>query len=252
MTPKRVAENILYPVAALGAVFGIWAAVSAAKNNPVILPPLGEIFAELGRLLGDADSWKAAGMTLLRILGSFALSFTAAALLAAAGVAVKPLHKFLSPIVTVLQAAPTMAVILLAVIWLDGSEVPLLIGFLICFPLLYSSIRSAIEHVDKDLLQAAELYRVSWKDKMTHIYAPEMFPLVADGARSTVSLAVKVVIAAEVLAQTKTSIGLEMQFASILFNVSTLLAWTILAIALSFLLEGAAAGIKKLWEVRRG
>lgn len=252
MTRKRAFVNIFYPIAALGVVLGIWAAVSASADNPIILPGLGEIFAELGRLLGNAASWKAAGMTLLRILGSFALSFAAAALLAAVGVAVKPLHGFLSPIVTVLQAAPTMAVILLAVIWLDGSEVPLLIGFLICFPLLYTSIRSAIENVDGDILQMAELYRVRWRDKIARIYVPMMFSLVADGARGTVSLAVKVVIAAEVLAQTKTSIGLEMQFASILFNVSTLLAWTILAIALSFLLEGAAAGIKKLWEARRG
>jgi ABC-type nitrate/sulfonate/bicarbonate transport system permease component len=60
-----------------------------------------------------------------------------------------------------------------------------------------------------------------------------------------------VVIAAEVLTYAKGSIGLEMQKANQAFEVAILLAWTILAIVLSFGFEGIVIGIKKLWGLRK-
>ena len=234
---KRILANILYPTAALAAVLAVWAIVSAAKDIPILIPQLDRIFAEL--------------LTAGRVLGSFLLSFAFAAVLAAVGTFFRPLHRFLSPIVTVLQSAPTMAVILLAVVWLDNSEVPLLIGFLICFPLLYNACRSAIDGVDPELVEMAKLYKLRPADKLTGVYIPSVLPAVADGARSAVSLCVKVVIAAEVLAQTKGSIGVEMQAASVMFEIARLMAWTVVAIVMSFVFEGVVLGLKKLWEGRR-
>lgn len=248
---KQVLADILYPVAALAVVLAVWAAVSVAKDIPILIPQLDEIFASLGDVLSSSHSWRAIGLTAGRVAGSFALSFVFAAVLAAAGTFAKPLHRFLSPIVTVLQSAPTMAVILLAVAWLDNSEVPLLVGFLICFPLLYNTCRSAVESVDKDVLEMANLYGIRPVDKLTGIYIPAVTPVVLDGAYSAVSLSVKVVIAAEVLAQTVGSIGVEMQKESVMFEIANLLAWTIVAIVMSFVFEAVVGGLKKLWERRR-
>ena len=113
-----------------------------------------------------------------------------------------------------------MAVILLAVVWLDNSEVPLLVGFLICFPLLYNTCHTALESVDGELLEMADVYHMRPVDKLTGIYLPAVFPVVTEGAKSAVSLTVKVVIAAEVLAQTRVSIGLLMQQDSVMFEIA--------------------------------
>lgn len=82
---KRTLANILYPVAALAAVLAVWAAVSAAKDIPILIPQLDEIFGALGDVLGSADMWRAIGLTAGRVAGSFLLSFAFAAVLAAAG-----------------------------------------------------------------------------------------------------------------------------------------------------------------------
>lgn len=245
------AANVLYPVCALGVVLAVWAAVSAAKDIPLLIPQLDEIFAELGHVLGGSETWRAIGLTAGRVAGSFLLSFVFAAALSALGAVFKPLHRFLSPVVTVLQAAPTMAVILIVAVWLDRGEVPLLIGFLICFPLLYNAMHSAIAGVDVGLVEMARVYRIRPLDRLTGLYLPSVLPAVADGCRSAVSLCVKVVIAAEVLAQTAGSIGIEMQRASVVFEIARLMAWTLVAIVMSFLFEGIVAGLKKLWEGRR-
>ena len=247
----RALGNVLYPVAALGVVLAVWAVVSAAKDNPILIPQVDEISRALGDVLGRGETWRAIGLTAGRVTGSFLLSFAFAAALAAAGAFLPAMHRVLSPIVTVLQAAPTMAVILLAVAWLDNSEVPLLIGFLICFPLLYNSMHSAIANVDPELLEMAQVYKIRLRDRLTGIYIPSVLPAVADGCRSAASLCVKVVIAAEVLAQTIGSIGVEMQRASVIFEIAQLMAWTVVAIVMSFLFEGVVALLKKLWEGRR-
>ena len=243
--------NVFYPVAALGVVLAVWAVVSAAKDLPLLVPGLDEIFTELGRVLSRGETWRAIGLTAGRVAGSFALSFLFAAVLAALGTVFKPLHRFLSPIVTVLQAAPTMAVILVVAVWLERGEVPLLIGFLICFPLLYNAMHTAIAGVDAELLQMAEVYRIRPSDRLTGIYLPSVLPAVFDGGRSAVSLCVKVVIAAEVLAQTAGSIGIEMQRASVVYEMARLMAWTLIAIVMSFAFEGVVVALKKLWERRR-
>ena len=248
---KTVISNVLYPVAALAAVIAVWAIVAAAEDMPLLFPSLGEIFRSFGELLGDGKSWLVAVSTLGRVLAAFALSTAFAIVLSAAGAFFPPLHRFLRPVVTVLQSTPTMAVIYLAIAWLTNAEVPLLVGFLICFPLMYNTCRTAIDGVDGELLEMAKVYKMRPVDRLTGIYIPAAFPIVADGARSAVSLCVKVIIAAEVLAQTKQSIGLEMNKLGSLFEVADLMGWTVVAIVLSFLLEGLVALVKKLWEVRR-
>lgn len=248
---KNILADIFYPVAALAVVLAVWAAVSAAKDIPLLIPQLDEIFVSLGDVLSRSDTWRAIGFTAGRVAGSFALSFVFAAVLAAAGTFVKPLHKFLAPVVTVLQSAPTMAVILIAVAWLDSAEVPILVGFLICFPLMYNTCHTAIEGVDKDVIEMAKIYGIRPADKLTGIYIPAVTPVVLDGARSAVSLCVKVVIAAEVLAQTAGSIGIEMQKESVMFEIANLMAWTVVAIVMSFVFEGAVSALKKLWKESR-
>ena len=248
---KKVIANILYPVAAFAAVLGMWAIVAAVKALPLGFPSVGEIFRALGQLLGSGAKWLAIGNTLGRIIAAFLLSAAFGVALAVLGQAWLPVRKFMRPVVTVLQSAPTMAVILLAVVWLDDSEVPLLVGFLVCFPLLYNTCCDALDSVDGELLEMAKVYGVRKRDRLTGIYIPTMFPVFVDGSRSAVSLCVKVVIAAEVLAQTTRSIGVEMQRESVMFEIADLLAWTVVAIVLSFLMEGLVTLVGTLWEKRR-
>ncbi|MDR3216719.1 MAG: ATP-binding cassette domain-containing protein [Clostridiaceae bacterium] len=244
-------NNILFPLAAFGVITAVWAIASVAVDKPIIFPQADAIFREFFKLLADGAFYKAVSGTLGRALLSYVLSFAVALLFAAAGTAFKPVHKILNPLVTVLRAAPTMAIILLAVLWLDYSQSPVLIGFLISFPLLYSAIYSALSATDKDLLSMASAFKMRKIDIFTGIYMPSVTPAVFDAVKSTVSLNVKVVIAAEVIALTRGGMGLEMYKNNLLFDIPRLLAWTVAAIALSFLLEIAVTSLKKILLSRK-
>lgn len=249
---KSLILNIIYPLLALAIVLTVWAVAAEVADKPLLLPSIEVVFGKLGNLLAQSIFWQSVGTTLLRSLETFLLAFVFAVVLATLGTFWSPLHRVLSPIITVLRAAPTMAVILLSTLWLEYDESPILIGFLIAFPLLYSAVYSALQSVDKRLLEMAEVYKVSSFNKVRSIYLPSVLPAVLDSLKSTISLTLKVVIAAEVIAQTKSSIGIEMMKSNLVFDIDVLIAWTITAIVLSFLLELLMNGLKKLAGVKYG
>ena len=249
---KRVLSNIFSPILALGIVLSVWAIIAEAENKPLVLPQLNVIFDELGVLLAQASTYIAIGNTLLNTMEAFAVSVLLAIFLSILGVVFPPLHRILSPINTMLKATPTMAIILLSILWLDTEKCPPFIGFLIAFPLLYSLFRQSLLAVDKNLLEMAKVYKVSIFDRIKSIYIPSVLPNMIGSMQSVISLTIKVVIAGEILAYVNNTIGFEMQMANSLVETATLIAWTIAAIILSFLLELFFGLIKKTAEVKYG
>ncbi len=248
---KKIIENVAYPLLSILLVVGIWWIVSAVKDKPLVLPTPDKVVVEFFNLFAGANFWKSVGLTLLRTVICFAISFVLAFAMAVLGGLWTPIHKVMSPIVSILRSAPTLAIILVMMLWVDGQTAPVFVGFLIAFPILYQGIYTAIVGVDKDLVEMAKFYKVKPADIIFGLYAPEIAPQTFDVSKTTISLTLKVVIAAEVLTYAKGSIGLEMQRANQAFEVAILLAWTILAIVLSFAFEGIVIGIKRLWGLRK-
>ncbi len=250
---KTLVNNLLYPLIAFGIVMAVWAIVSAVSDNPIAYPMPDVVLRRFFTLCTTNNFWQSVGWTLLRTIGCFALSFVLAILFGALGGLFEPLHKILSPIVTFLRAAPTVAVIFIMYAFVAQKDVmSILVGFLIAFPILYSAFYSAISGVDKDLLEMASVYKVKPFDRVRFIYLPSIAQTLFDTSKSTLSLTLKVVVAAEILTSISLSIGGKIQVAYATFaDVDLLLAWTLVAIVFSFVLEGVVAILKKLWEVRR-
>lgn len=248
---KAAAENIFYPLLSFAIMLAIWAIASKIKGNEFVLPMPDVVLGRFFKLGSSAGFWASVGATLLRTLICFVISFLLALCAAAIGGIFTPFHKVMSPIVTVLRAAPTVAVILIMYAFLRSDTMAVVVGFLIAFPILYSSFYTAISGVDRDLLEMAKVYKVRTVDRILQIYLPSIANTLFDAGKSTLSLALKVVVAAEILTNVTVSIGGSVQVAYASFEVDYLLAWTLVAIVFSFVLEGAVALLKKLWEVTR-
>ncbi len=245
---KKIAENVLYPLIACGLILGIWAIVGKVKNNPFVLPMPSVVLEKFFTLGSSQGFWESVGWTILRTIESFALSFAFALLLAALGGIFRPLHKVVSPIVAFLRSAPTVAVILVLYAVMSNKAMSVVVGFLIAFPVMYSAFYTAITGVDKDLIEMADLYGVRTVDKVKSIYLPCIATVLFDTSKSTISLTLKVVVAAEILCSVANTIGDKIQTAYATFDVAYLLAWTLVAITFSFVLEGVVAIMKAIWE----
>ena len=250
---KNVVLNIVYPLLALAIVLAVWAIAAKIKHNSFVLPMPSAVIERFFRLGGEGEFWQSVGWSLLRTLGCFAISFVLALLLASLAGLFNPLHRVISPIVSFLRAAPTVAVILIlyALMGRDKDALSMAVGFLIAFPIMYSAFHSAIVGVDKDLLKMAKLYKVRAVDKVLFIYLPSIANCLFDTSKSTLSLTLKVVVASEIITNISLGIGGKIQFANSTYEISYLLAWTLVAIVFSFVLEAVVAILKKAWEVLR-
>ena len=238
-------KNLFFPLAAFALILAVWAIAAAAADLPLILPAPKETFVSFWGILGNAGYWQAVGLTLFRALRSFLYAVALGAVLAVIAAFSEVTEKLLDPIVSVLRSVPTMSIILIAILWLGSKIAPVLIAFLITFPLLYQGFLDALKSVDRGILEMADVYHVSRKDKILRIYLPAVSEGALSVMKSTVSLSLKIIIASEVMAQTRQSIGLYMQRAMVTFETAELIAWTVIAVVFSYLLELIVGMIKK-------
>ncbi len=250
MTKKGVVKNIIIPLVAMGLLLLFWYVISIAVNSPLLLPNPEDTFVKLGELLGKIVFWQTVGNTLFRAIRSFLYAALTAVPFAVLARLVPVADRFLDPIISVLRSIPTMAIILITIIWLDSKSAPVFIAYLITFPMLYSSFLTAMKNVDYRLIEMAKVYKVPFIKRLVKLYIPSVTPDYLMAMKSSVSLSLKVTIAAEVLAQTRVSIGSYMQGNMSNFDMAGLFAWTIVAIVFSYLLELAIAFIRHL-VVRR-
>lgn len=148
-----------------------------------------------------------------------------------------------SPFITLIKAIPTMAIILLAIIWLKSNAAPVLVVFLISFPVLYWSWKTGMEETDRKFLEMAAVFRVSFSRRLWEIYLPTTRPYVWAGVSSALGLGFKVCIGAEVLCQPRYGIGSAFQIEKANLNTAGVFAWAIICVALVGILDLA---VKKL------
>ncbi len=247
MRRERVykALNIVLPIAMLLLIIVVYAIVSKAVGIDMLVPSVPSMLKEFFSLFGQKSFYVAVAWTLLRAFVAYASAFLLAGVLSWLTYVFKPLRSALSPIVLIVRIMPTMSLILLALIWFDSFEATVLVAFSVVFPMLYTSFSDALEGVDKDLIEMARVYKVDRKTCIFKLYLPEIAPNVFTGIKSSIGLNLKLIIAAEVLAQTAKSIGIEMQFAKLYVDTAKLLAWTAVAIILGAIFEGIVRLIEK-------
>ena len=234
------------PFIALAIVLAIWAIVAASINSQIIFPSLQSTIEAFFELLTQKSFYTSLGNTLGRVLLSFVISFAFALVFAILSSLLKDVGKVVSILTSIMRTIPTMSIILLALIWLSTLNAPMLVAILVIFPLQYAGLLNAIVNVDPRLIEMAKIYKVPLKKQILMLYLPEAAPSVFSTIKSTISLNVKLIIAAEVMAQTRASMGLQMQQASMYLEMHVLFAWTIVAVLLGLLLEGIVALVQKM------
>lgn len=250
MEKKRLIYNILAPIVGCLVFIAVWFGVSAAIGKSVILPSPLETLRSFFSLLGEGTFYLAIARTLGRTLMSFLIAFLLACIFAFLSIISEFFKKAFAPVTVIVRVLPTISVILLVLIWFRSAVAPYVITFIVIFPMLYTTVLNAAENVDRELIEMCDAFGVSFGKRLLNLYIPEMTPSILTGVSITLSFSVKLTIAAEVLASTQRSMGRYMSQASAYIDTPMLLAWTLAAILLGFLLEGIVLVIKKMLERR--
>lgn len=247
--------TIICSAASVGLIFIIWLIAYFAVKNDYIIPSIGDMFVSLGECFSDGSFWTAFAFTMLRTLLAAIISFAAAAFFAVLSVLSKVFSAILKPIVGVLRALPTLAIVLILLIWTSPSIAPVAVTGLVLLPMMYTQIMAAVEGIDAGLVEMAEVYRIPAKERLFKMYLPLVSSNVLLQTGANFSLGLKVMISAEVLASTYKSLGGLMQLAKIYLEIPRLAALTFVAVLAGIIIECVFAQIEKVtfkWRKKEG
>ncbi len=227
---QRTAAAMLFWIA-------VWQCAAFFVGKEVLIPSPVRVVRRLWELAGQEAFWTMAGASLWRVLLGFAAALAAGILLAVLTAASRICRALLQPLVSVIRATPVASFIILALVWLQSARVPVFISFLTVVPIVWANVESGILQTDQKLLEMAKLYRFSRWKTLRHVYIPSVQPYFLSAFTTGLGFAWKSGIAAEVIANTRNSVGGQIYNAKIYLETPDLFAWTLVVIALSMLLE---------------
>ena len=208
----------------------VWQCAAMAIGQEVFLVSPVQALRTLLELLPQAAFWRRVGFSSGRIL----LGFAAAGTLLAAAAELSPLaDTLLAPVMQLVKATPVASFIILALVWVRGSSLSVLISFLMVLPVLCGAVRTGIRGADVQLREMARVFHLPFSRRLRAIWLPAVLPAFRQGCSVALGICWKSGIAAEVIGLPNGSIGDALYRAKITLSTGELFAWTFVIILLS-------------------
>ena len=215
----------------------VWQTAAIIVDNRLLLPSFFNVLSDIYTIIFSNNFIILIFSSIFRCIESFILSLAIAIMLSIFSYFNKFIYNFLYEIIIFLKSIPTMAFIVIVLIWTSKEFAPIIIGIVISFPIFYDVILNSLLDIDKDLLQVFNIYRIEIIDKIITLIIPIILIAIKKVINSTLSLIFKVVISGEVYSQPQYGIGTIIQFEKMQLNTSRIIAWMIIITGIVFLFD---------------
>lgn len=214
-----------------------WQLLSWQMAQPQLIPSFPDLIRALFRLVYSPGFLVSIGTTCLRACVGLLLSLAAASITAFLLNRSEGIRLLFMPWLSLLRSVPVISFILLALIFLNPEMIPLLIAFLTMYPLLTENLlKGLMNRRDSWKMLARQFHLNAW-NRLFQINYPQLKPYLFSGLASAVGFGWRAIIMGEVLSQCVDGIGKRMKEAQVFIDVPELIAWTLVAIVLSWLTD---------------
>lgn len=214
-----------------------WQLLSWQMAQPQLIPSFPDLVRALLRLVCTPGFLVSIGTTCLRACVGLLLSLAAASITAFLLNRSEGIRFLFMPWLSLLRSVPVISFILLALIFLNPEMIPLLIAFLTMYPLLTENLlKGLMNRRDSWKMLARQFHLNAW-NRLFQINYPQLKPYLFSGLASAVGFGWRAIIMGEVLSQCVDGIGKRMKEAQVFIDVPELIAWTLVAIVLSWLTD---------------
>ena len=201
----------------------IWQGAAQLTGNELLLPSPLSVLTRLGQLVLTGSFWRTAV-----VLGC---------VLAVVCCRWRLLNDLLSPLLTIIKSTPVASFIILLLIWIGRDALPAVIVLLMVLPVVWGNVCAGIRTTDPLLLRTAKVFGFSRWRTLRRVYVPWVMPHFLSACRTSLGLAWKSGIAAEVLTVPALSIGKMLYESKLYWEVQDLFAWTVMVILCSLVIE---------------
>ena len=239
-------KDKLLPFITVAIVLIVWFIAAEIYNVEIILPRPKTVAREFAAALFEGEFWRSVGNTMLRPAVAFAIAFVAALLLSLAATASKGFYRLFYPVVVFLRALPTISVIFVCYIAVKGWFRAVIIAFLIIFPTLFSSFYTAFDSTNGELAEVGRVFGVKPINRLVKFVIPSVWTYMYSDIINTLSLSVKLIVAAEAVTSTRMSLGGLMADSKMNIDMGRIFAYTVVAVVLSYASELLVRGISRI------
>jgi len=239
-------KELLPTILAIVSLAVIWQIIATQIGFPAIFPSLFVLVKQVFLLFVSEHFFTAVLTTILRGISGFFLAFAMAFLMATIARFSDFWKSFFHPVIVVARSIPVISFVLIAILWFSPPYLPVFIALITMFPILYQTILTGLEQADHKWIEMAKVFGKSPYQQFISIYLPASKSVVYDGVSTAMGFGWRAVIIGEVLAQPLHGIGTSMKQAQAFINVSELIAWTVIAVGVSYLFEGIIKLLRKI------
>lgn len=225
----------------------VWQLMALYVGQPELIPSVPRLAETLFQLLRTAAFYQHISATILRGLAGMLISLACAFVSASLFARCRLVYELCRPLLPIMRSVPVISFILLALIFLKPEGIPPIIAFLTMYPLLTENITEGLLNLRPGLSLMADLFKLNGRNRLLQVVYPQLKPFLFSGLASAAGFGWRAIIMGEVLSQCAFGIGGEMKRAQNFIAVPELVAWTIMAVLISFLFD---KGIGKLASVR--
>ncbi len=249
---QKKIKNIIYAISGVILLIAIWEIISFSTNH-LFLP---EFFMCLGKtfsLFGNSFAMVSLGHTLLRTLISVSISSILGIVIGLIAGYYDALAKILSPLIVVLRTIPTIALILLLIVYVPSFSI--YVVSIVVFPLVYEAVlegsRSVYSKYEYDFLLLGKHHL----SNLTRIVLPLSSGYIFLGLIQGMGLGLKVEVMAEIISQKSSFLGIgpliQQAYVDVdyLSMMAIVLHVLLLAFALDILLRLLSSLIRKKFHI---
>jgi NitT/TauT family transport system permease protein len=226
----------LFPILSALALLAIWQALAAYLNSHT-LPTPAAVAQVFWQACASGQLPYHLGVTLLRLIASFAIAMSLGCALGIILGRNPQLDAFFDSWVILFLNVPALVTIILCYVWFGLVESAAIFAVVVNkLPNVIVTIREGTRALDQDLLEMARCYRFGKRKTLVHVIWPQLFPFVMGAIRSGLALVWKIILVVELLGRSN-GMGYQLHLFFQLFDVASILAYTIAFVAVIQLLE---------------
>lgn len=222
---------------------GVWWISAWRVGKPLLFPSPLLVLERLFEMMQTSEFYRVTANSLFNVLLGIVIAVVGGSILSIVTARVKLLRDAIIPIMTVVKATPVASFIILALIWIGSARVPTFITVLIVLPVVWTNLDEGFSSIDRQLSEVARVYRFSFLRRLRVLILPSLRPYFVSACRTSMGLAWKAGIAAEIIAMPRGSIGTMIGDAKQYIETVDMFAWTLTVILLSLVIEYAFSAV---------
>ncbi len=230
----RIARSVL-PFLVIAA---LWQ-VASFYTKPYLFPGLGSVAKSFWTILTTWDLLSQGFVTWARLVMAVAASLVIGIPIGLVMGLSSSADEFLRPIVKFIMGVPALNWVIIVIIWFSSTE--LRIGFVLvvlCTPVTIYCVYDGVRGIDRKLTDMVLAFGANPIQHVRLLLWPYVKASAFTAAKLNVGNAVRTVIVAE-LVGAPLGIGKELDLAKNVFDMATVLAWTIILVLMALLMTQA-------------